>query len=60
MIRIAFVIFSMVATTLAGALVVASLTMGYNTWRPIVAAAALGLVLAFPVTWVVATRLREL
>ena len=60
MIRLAMILFSMIATTLMGIAVVASLTMGYDTLRPILISAAIGLVVAIPVTWFVTTKLRAL
>lgn len=44
-------------STLAGAGVIAALTMGYVTAQAILLAAAIGFVAAFPVSWVVAKRL---
>ena len=57
MTRLALTIFSVVATTLMGMGVVAVLTMGYVTAKAIIAAAAVGFVLALPVTWMVARSL---
>lgn len=51
--RLAGILFSLIATTLSGTFVVASLTMGYDTLQPIVIAAALGAVAAVPATWLV-------
>lgn len=53
MIRLAFVLYSLIATTLAGTGVIAVLTAGYSTLTPILAAAAAGALLAIPVAlWV--------
>ncbi len=52
MFRLASILFSMVATTLAGIAVVAVLVIGYDTLTPILIAAGAGFVLALPVTWV--------
>lgn len=57
MTRLAMVLFSMIATTLMGVAVVVALTMGMDTLRPILAAAAIGFVAAIPVTYVVASRI---
>ena len=60
MLRLAMILFSLIATTLAGTGVVVALTLGYGTLVPILIAAAIGFVLAFPVTWAVAAKLRDL
>lgn len=57
MFRLMMVLFSVIGTTLAGAAVVAVLTMGYDTLQPIVLAALLGVVLALPVSYLVAKNL---
>ncbi len=53
MLRLASILFSMVATTLAGIAIMAVLVMGYDTLQPILIAAAIGFCLAIPVTWIV-------
>jgi L-serine deaminase len=45
-------------TTLAGSLIVAALTAGFTTTMPIVYAAVAGFIIAAPVTWIVARKLR--
>lgn len=55
--RLMMTLFSMIATTLMGVGVVIALTTGYGTLRPIVIAAAVGFVLAIPVSWFVAKQL---
>jgi hypothetical protein len=59
MFRIALILFSMIATTLAGSAVVAALTIGQDTLGPILTVAALGFLIAVPVTWIVARQLAE-
>jgi predicted PurR-regulated permease PerM len=59
MTRLFGIIFSMVATALMGICVVAALTMGWDTLNPIAIAAALGFVVAIPVTWFVARAIQE-
>lgn len=54
MARLASILYSLIATTLAGTAVIAVLTAGYGTLAPIVAAAALGAIVALPVSWLVA------
>jgi predicted PurR-regulated permease PerM len=55
--RLAFILFSLISTTLAGVAIVVALVMGLDTLRPIVIAACLGFVLSIPVTWIVAKQL---
>jgi predicted PurR-regulated permease PerM len=55
--RLMMTLFSMVATTLMGVGVVIALTTGYGTLNPILIAAAVGFVLAFPISWFVAKQL---
>ncbi|KAF0174275.1 MAG: hypothetical protein FD162_1098 [Rhodobacteraceae bacterium] len=55
--RLMMTLFSMIATTLMGVGVVIALTTGYGTLQPIVIAAAVGFVLAIPVSWFVARQL---
>lgn len=57
MTRLMMTLFSMIATTLMGAFVVAALTMGYVATQPILIAALLGFVLAIPVSWLVAKQI---
>ncbi|WP_289150817.1 CTP synthetase [uncultured Salipiger sp.] len=53
MLRLAGILYSMIATTLAGSLVVVALVSGYDTLQPILIAAAAGALVALPVTWLV-------
>lgn len=55
--RLMMVLYSMIATAMAGTGVIAVLTTGYGTVWPIVTSAAAGAVLALPVAWVVAKQL---
>lgn len=57
MLRLGLTLYSMVATTLMGIGVIAALTTGYGTAGPILAAAAVGLVIAAPVSWWIARQL---
>lgn len=54
MLRLAVMLYAFIGTTVAGILVVAALTAGYDTLVPIVIAAAVGAVLALPASWFVA------
>lgn len=51
-------LYSMVGTTLAGILIVVALTLGYTTMMPIIYAAVAGFILAIPVVWLVAGKIR--
>lgn len=57
MTRLMLILFSIISTALMGAAIVAALTMGFDTLRPIVIAAAVGFVAAIPASWVVARQL---
>ena len=57
MLRLATVLFSLIATTLAGSFVVVALTIGMVTLEPILAAAAIGALLAVPASLIVAKRI---
>ena len=54
MLRLASVLYSLIATTLAGSAVVAALVAGQDTLWPIVIAAAMGALVALPVSLAVA------
>ncbi|WP_227271690.1 CTP synthetase [Roseobacter weihaiensis] len=57
MLRVASMLYAIVAPTLAGAGVIAVLVMGASGVVPIVAAAAAGAVLALPVSYVIANKI---
>jgi predicted PurR-regulated permease PerM len=57
MTRLTLVLFSMISTSLMGTALVIALTMGMDTLTPILIAAALGFVLAIPVSWLVARQI---
>jgi hypothetical protein len=57
MIRLAAILYSLIGTTLAGSGIIAVLTAGYDTLVPILAAAAIGAVIALPVSWIVAKKI---
>ena len=58
--RLFMLIFIVCASTLAGVLVIAVLTLGMVDARSILIGAGLGAVLALPVSWVVARKLASL
>lgn len=57
MTRLTMILYSMIGTALAGSAVVAALTMGQDTLKPILMAAAAGAVVALPVSWMVARKI---
>ncbi|MCX8225853.1 MAG: CTP synthetase [Sulfitobacter sp.] len=54
MLRLASILYSIVATTLSGSLIIIALSTGYDTLTPILVAALIGAVLAVPVSYFVA------
>lgn len=54
MFRLARILYSIIASTLAGSFIIAALVTGYDTMVPILIAAALGAVLGIPVSYLVA------
>jgi predicted PurR-regulated permease PerM len=57
MTRLTLILFSIISTSLMGTGIVVALTMGLDTLTPILVAAALGFVLAIPVSWLVARQI---
>ncbi len=57
MVRLASMLYSIIATALGGALVVVALTTGNDQFLPILVAAAIGAVLAVPVAYYVAREI---
>jgi hypothetical protein len=55
--RLMMVLYSMIATAMAGTGVIAVLTVGYGTLWPILISAAVGAMLAVPLTWFVAKEI---
>ncbi|HLQ19688.1 MAG TPA: hypothetical protein VK146_11975 [Tabrizicola sp.] len=55
--RLMMILYSVIATAMAGTGVIAVLTAGYGTLWPIVTAAAAGAALALPVAWAVSRQL---
>lgn len=60
MIRLASVLYSIIATSLAGVGVIAVLTAGYSTTSAIVGAAIAGFVLGLPVSLLVAKQILKI
>jgi len=59
MFRLASMLYSIVGTSLAGAFIVAALTMGYDTLIPIIIAAVAGGILALPLAWLIARAILQ-
>ena len=59
MLRLAFILHLFIGSTLAGSAVIAALVSGNDTLKPILIAALVGFVVAFPVTWIVTKKLYE-
>ena len=57
MTRLTLILFSIISTSLMGTGLIVALTMGMDTLTPILVAAALGFVLAIPVSWLVARQI---
>ncbi len=57
MTRLALVIFSIASVTFMGMAIVVALVIGQDTLVPIVTAAAIGLVLSLPASWLVARQI---
>lgn len=54
MLRLATILYSVIATTMAGSFFIAALVIGYDTMVPILVAVALGVVMAIPISYLVA------
>jgi len=59
MLRLASMIYPMASATLMGIFIVVALTTGYDTFKFIIIAAALGAVLALPVSYYVARMIKD-
>ncbi|MDG1129059.1 CTP synthetase [Seohaeicola saemankumensis] len=59
MLRLGFILHLFIGSTLAGIGVIAALVTGYDSLYPILIAALLGFLAAFPVTWAVTRKLYE-
>lgn len=59
MTRLAGILFSLIATTLAGSFMVAALTMGYDTLQPLLIAAGAGGLIAIPATYLISKAIIE-
>tara|TARA_R110002012_G_scaffold60265_1_gene157558 strand:- start:31 stop:216 length:186 start_codon:yes stop_codon:yes gene_type:complete len=59
MLRLGLILHLFIGSTLAGIGVIAALVSGFDTLNPILITAALGFLLAVPVTWLVTRALYE-
>ena len=59
MLRLGFILHLFIGSTLAGIGVIAALVTGYDSLYPILIAALIGFLAAFPVTWAVTRKLYE-
>ncbi|MCI2400404.1 CTP synthetase [Aliiroseovarius subalbicans] len=57
MFRLALLLYAVIGTSLAGIIMVAALTMGYDTTMPVIYSAAIGFALGLPISWYVAKQL---
>lgn len=57
MLRLASILYSIISTSLAGTGVIAVLVTGYDTLVPILLAAAVGAIIALPISWLVARQI---
>jgi len=60
MLRLTLLMYSFISATLAGIAIVVVLAAGYGTTMPIIYAAIAGFVIAFPVSWLVAKKVKSL
>ena len=56
--RLFMLLLSISVGTLGGIGVIIALTLGYYSWQPMLAAAAIGAVGAVPISWLVAKRIQ--
>jgi hypothetical protein len=60
MIRLASILYPIVATTLSGIGVIAVLSVGLATVQPIIVSALIGAVVALPISYLVARKIMQL
>lgn len=60
MLRLTAVIYVLLGATLAGIFIVAALTMGLDTGKPILYSAIAGFVVGLPISWLVAKQINNL
>ena len=52
-------VYIFVSATLAGSAMVAALTMGLDTLQPVLWSAIAGFIVAIPIAWVIAKKIKE-
>lgn len=52
-------VYVFLGATLAGSAMVAALTMGFDTWQPVLYSSLAGFLIAIPAAWIVAKKIRE-
>ena len=52
-------VYIFLGATLAGSFMVTALTMGMDTWQPVLYSSLAGFAIAIPIAWVVAKKIRE-
>ncbi|WP_146344141.1 CTP synthetase [Falsiphaeobacter marinintestinus] len=57
MLRLAFILYLFIGSTLAGSAMIAALVSGFDTTQPIILSAAIGALVGLPVSWFVAQAL---
>lgn len=57
MLRLGLILHIFIGSTLAGSAIITALVLGHDTLLPILIAAAIGFIVAIPVTWVVTKKL---
>ncbi len=57
MMRLFSIIYALVSTVLMGCFIILVLVLGYDTAKPVIVAALVGLASGAPVAWMIATKL---
>ncbi|WP_431300870.1 CTP synthetase [Tabrizicola sp. BL-A-41-H6] len=57
MLRLTMILFSMISAALMGSAIIIALTLGWVDLTSIIAAAAIGFLLAMPASWIVAGQI---
>ncbi len=57
MIPLFLILHIVVGATLAGSAMIVALTLGFDTLRPLLTAALIGVLIALPVSWIVAKKI---
>lgn len=60
MLRLTSILYAVVGTTLAGIGIIVAVTMNLYEFQAIIWAAAIGAIVALPVSWLIAKKLKDL